>query len=84
MAALKGEVAHGQSSKNYDTDWVVSLAIAILGGMAVILAVMGVALKEPVRVAGCNKPVNFAPAAPDGLHFACAPFRPPGTESLNI
>lgn len=52
VAALKGEVAYSQSSKNYDTDWVVSLATAILGGMAVILAVMGVALKEPVRVAG--------------------------------
>ncbi|AQZ93409.1 hypothetical protein ACFSB1_12130 [Halopseudomonas phragmitis] len=52
VAALKGEVAYSHSSKNYDTDWVVSLATAILGGMAVILAVMGVALKEPVRVAG--------------------------------
>lgn len=52
VAALKGEVAYSQSSKNYDTDWVVSLATAILGGMAVILAVMGVALREPVRVAG--------------------------------
>jgi hypothetical protein len=53
-AALKGEVAQApaRSSSNYDLDWVVSLATAVLGGIAVILAVMGVALKEPVRVAG--------------------------------
>ncbi|PAU89806.1 hypothetical protein CK507_02755 [Pseudomonas sp. WN033] len=54
VAALKGEVrpAPVQSSVNRDLDWIASLATTILGGLAVILAIVGIALKEPLRVAG--------------------------------
>lgn len=53
IAALKGEeqqVPVRQSSM--DTDKMVSLATAVLGGLAIILGVFGYAKKEPLRVAG--------------------------------
>lgn len=54
VAALKGETAAApqQARSSYDLDELASIATAVLGGFAVILAVIGIALKEPVRVAG--------------------------------
>ena len=54
LAALKGEVAPPPkpAMTNYDWDRIASIATAVLGGLAVILAVIGVAMKEPLRVAG--------------------------------
>ena len=54
IAALKGEsVAVAEpTATSYDLDRISSIATAVLGGLAVILAVIGIALKEPVRVAG--------------------------------
>lgn len=53
IAALKGEapIAPEKRSK-MNTDEVVSLTTAILGGLAIILGVFGYAKKEPLRVAG--------------------------------
>ncbi len=52
IAALKGEKAEPQKSAPMNFDGVVSLATAILGGLAVILGVFGYSRKEPMRVAG--------------------------------
>ncbi len=54
VAALKGETPPPPepATADYDLDRIASIATAGLGGLAVILAVIGIALKEPVRVAG--------------------------------
>lgn len=54
VAALKGEAAPApqKAHAGYDIDRLASIATAVLGGLAVILAVIGIALKEPMRVAG--------------------------------
>ncbi len=54
IAALKGESVpvKEKAATRYDLDRVARIATALLGGLAVILAVIGIALKEPVRVAG--------------------------------
>lgn len=54
VAALKGEAAPApqQAPAGYDLDQLASIATAVLGGLAAILAVVGIALKEPMRVAG--------------------------------
>lgn len=54
LAALKGEVAPAPEpvKAGYDLDRIASIATASLGGLAVILAVIGIALKQPTRVAG--------------------------------
>ena len=54
VAALRGGTVPGTEPKatSYDLDRIASIATAVLGGLAVILAVIGIALKEPVRVAG--------------------------------
>lgn len=54
IAALKGEPAPvpEPKPKGYDLDQILSLVTAVLGGAAVILAVLGIAFKEPRRVAG--------------------------------
>lgn len=54
VAALKGETAPApeSASSSYDLDEIASIATAVLGGLAVILAVIGIAMKEPARVAG--------------------------------
>ena len=54
VAALKGESLPKPQpiSQSYDLDQLASIATAVLGGLAVIFAVLGVAFKEPVRVAG--------------------------------
>lgn len=54
IAALKGEevTPPEPAPVSYDLDRIASIATATLGGLAVILAVIGIALKEPVRVAG--------------------------------
>ncbi len=54
IAALKGEPAPATEPavSGYDLDDFASIATATLGGLAVILGVVGIALKEPTRVAG--------------------------------
>lgn len=54
LAALRGEDAPAPEPPraSYDLDRIASLATAVLGGLAVILAVVGYALKEQPRVAG--------------------------------
>ena len=54
VAALSGEEYEdaSQQARQFDADRVASVATAVLGGLAVILAVVAVALGEPYRVAG--------------------------------
>ena len=54
VAALKGKSATPPEAEatSYDLDRIASIATAVLGGLSVILAVIGIALKEPLRVAG--------------------------------
>ncbi len=53
MAKLRGESAEAPVEKTAKgVDSKVQLVVALLGGVAVILGVVGVAFKEPVRVAG--------------------------------
>jgi len=54
VAALKGETVEAQEpvGPKYDLDRILSIVTAALGGIAVVLAVIGIALKEPIRVAG--------------------------------
>ena len=53
LAALKGKDPIPPAERgSMDTDQVVSLATAVLGGLAIILGVIGFAKKEPLRVAG--------------------------------
>jgi hypothetical protein len=52
LAALKGEEAPAPQTRPIDTDQVISIATAMLGGLAIILGVIGYAKKEPMRVAG--------------------------------
>lgn len=54
IALLKGEeiVVPKPEESGYDLDEIASVATAVLGGLAVILAVLGAAFKEPRRVAG--------------------------------
>ena len=55
LAALKGEKVAApppQDSQRYDLDRIASVATSAMGGLAVILGVLGVALKEPIRVTG--------------------------------
>ena len=54
ISALRGEAMQPpvQKSSSYNLDYFASLTTAVLGGLAVILAIIGVALKEPFRVAG--------------------------------
>ena len=52
LAALKGEKAPPPQSRTIDTDQLISIGTAILGGIAIILGVIGFAKKEPIRVAG--------------------------------
>jgi len=52
IAALKGIEAPAPKSRAIDTDQVISIGTAILGGLAIILGVIGYAKKEPMRVAG--------------------------------
>ena len=53
VAALKGKTVPEPEpiTSGYDLDKVASVATATLGGLAVILAVIGIALREPVRPA---------------------------------
>lgn len=53
VAALKGETPPSPKSNDtrYDLDRIASIATAVLGGLAVILSVIGFALKEQTRVA---------------------------------
>ena len=53
LAALKGEEpAPPVKREGMDADQIVSLATALLGGLAIILGVIGFTKKEPLRVAG--------------------------------
>ena len=52
IAALKGEKVPPPQSRSIDTDQMVSIGTALLGGLAIILGVIGFAKKEPMRVAG--------------------------------
>jgi hypothetical protein len=54
VVALKGETPkyQQQTPTNYDLDQMTSIGTAVLGGLAVILGVLGVAFKEPTRAAG--------------------------------
>lgn len=53
IAALKGEEAKAPvKPSSMDTDQIVGLATAVLGGLAIILGVFGFSKKEPLRVAG--------------------------------
>lgn len=55
MAALKGEEAKNAAAtnvrSNWDLDKVARLATGVLAGLAIILAVVSLALHEPLRVA---------------------------------
>ena len=53
IAALKGEEPKAPVKRSsMDTDQILSLATAVLGGLAIILGVFGYAKKEALRVAG--------------------------------
>lgn len=53
IAALKGEQQQAPVRQgNMDTDQMLRLSTAVLGGLAIILGVFGYAKKEPLRVAG--------------------------------
>ena len=53
VAALKGEKPPAPVQRSsMDTDDILKLATALLGGLAIILGVFGFASKEPLRVAG--------------------------------
>ncbi|NKB35870.1 MAG: hypothetical protein GKR93_01690 [Gammaproteobacteria bacterium] len=53
IAALKGEERERKSVvSEYDLDDGTQIAIALLGGLAVIFGIIGYAKKEPIRVAG--------------------------------
>lgn len=53
IAALRGEeVSSAQEPTKVNLDRILELAVPILGGIAIILGVVGFALKEPLRVAG--------------------------------
>jgi len=53
IAALKGEEQRAPIKRSsMDTDQIIALATAVLGGLAIILGVFGFAKKEPLRVAG--------------------------------
>ncbi len=52
IAALKGKEAPAPQSQPIDTDQIISIGTAVLGGLAIILGVIGFAKKEPMRVAG--------------------------------
>jgi hypothetical protein len=52
MAALKGEEAPPPTTREIDTDEIISISTAVLGGLAIILGVIGFAKKESIRAAG--------------------------------
>ena len=52
VAALKGEEAPPPQTRKLDLDAIFSTGAAVLGGLALILAVAGFARHESVRVAG--------------------------------
>ncbi len=53
QAALRGEETPKSSSQSsFDTDRIVQVLTAILGGLAIIFGVVGRAKDEPMRVAG--------------------------------
>ncbi len=53
IAKLKGEeIKKAPVVASLDTDKILNIAIAALGGLAFILGILGYALKEPLRVAG--------------------------------
>lgn len=52
IAALKGEEPKAAvKQRSMDTDQILSLVTAVLGGLAIIFGVFGYAKKEPLRVA---------------------------------
>lgn len=52
IAALKGEEAEPKQDRSrFDADQLAQIAVAVLGGLAIVLAVIGFARKEPSRVA---------------------------------
>ncbi len=52
LAALRGEELETVTEpRDFNTDQIIDIAIPILGGLAIILAVIGYALKESARVA---------------------------------
>lgn len=52
VAALKGEEAEAPKRREMDLDTVFSTSAAVLGGIAVILAIVAFARRESLRVAG--------------------------------
>ncbi len=53
IAALKGQDTEAlQQGRKFDRDRVADIVSASLGGLAIILAVFGIARREPMRVAG--------------------------------
>jgi len=52
VAALKGEEAAPPQKRRFNLDAIFSTGAAVLGGLALILAVIGFARHESVRVAG--------------------------------
>ncbi len=53
VAALKGEEIQDQAPEsNFDIDKTLMLSASVLGGLALILAVVGFAMGEPARAAG--------------------------------
>lgn len=52
ISALKGEEAKPKQDRNrFDADQVAQISVAVLAGLAIVLAVVGFARKEPSRVA---------------------------------
>ena len=52
IAALKGKEVPSPQSRPIDTDQIISIGTAVLGGLAIILGVIGFAKQESMRVAG--------------------------------
>lgn len=52
VAVLQGKEAPAPESRPIDIDQMVSIGTAVLGGLAIIFAVIGFAKKEHIRVAG--------------------------------
>lgn len=55
VARLKGETppAAEPTRPSYDLDKIASIVTGVTGGLAIILGVIGAALREPLRPAGC-------------------------------
>lgn len=71
LSALKGEeIPEAAGTSERDLDEIARITTAVLGGLAVILAVLGYAQREPLRVAGGAAFLGGAAIAFQFLAFA--------------